>query len=204
MQKGNTLFLLRQITDPNNTGADPQYFGLASKFEVVDLIAKLDYAATDTVHVMLTGDYARNLAYSAKAINALPLANNNDDCSVTIPTDAMGIPTETCSQAGGHSVFKSGNQAWLVRLGVGTPAIVNRWDWNIAGTYAYIEPDAVLDAFNDSDFHLGGTNAKGWTIAGNLAVAHNTWLTAKGLCTDAVSGPAYAIDLFQLDFNLRF
>jgi len=204
MQKGNTLFLLRDITDPNNTGADPQYFGLAPKFEVVDLIGKLDFAATDKIHVFLTGDYARNVAFSPSQIEALPIVNNNETCSAAIPVDAMGIPTESCSQAGGHAVFKSGNQAWLVRFGVGTPVVAKRWDWNAAFTYESIQPDAVLDAFNDSDFHLGGTNAKGWTVAGNLGVAHNTWLTAKWISTDAVVGPAFAVDLFQLDLNTKF
>ena len=204
MQKGNTLFLLRDITDPNNTLADPQYFGLAPKFEVVDLITKLDFAATDRVHVSLTGDYARNVAFSPSQIEKLPVVNNNDTCSVTVPVDAMGIPTESCSQAGGQAVYKSGNEAWLVRFAVGTPDIAKRGDWNLAFTYEYIQPDAVLDAFNDSDFHLGGTNAKGWVVGGNLAVARNTWLTAKWYSTDAVSGPAFSEDTLQVDLNTKF
>ena len=32
---------------------------------------------------------------------------------------------------------------------------------------AYAAADAVLDAFTDSDFHLGGTDAKGYYLGGN-------------------------------------
>ena len=40
------------------------------------------------------------------------------------------------------------------------PEITKRWDWNVSLAYKYVESDAVLDALNDPDFHLGGTNAR--------------------------------------------
>lgn len=199
MQKGNTLFALRDLTFPNsNDPSQPQYYGVASKFEVLDLIANVDFAATDKFHLILTGDYARNLAYSAKAIQALPIVNNNETCSISVPAG------KTCASAGGTQVFKSGNDAWSLALQLGAPTIENRWDWNTGFTYKYLAPDSVVDAFTDSDFHLGGTNAKGWILAGNLGLAHNTWLTAKWLSADAVSGPTFAVDVLQVDLNTKF
>jgi hypothetical protein len=199
MQKGNTLFSLRQFYYPNSTDVTAtQLYGLASKFEVLDLIAKADYAATDTLHISLTGDVARNLGYSRRAITALPIVNNNETCSVAV---ASG---KTCTTAGGTSIFKSGKDAWFLRLDVGAPKVTERWDWNISASYEYIQPDALLDAFTDSDFHLGGTNAKGWTIGGNLGLAHNTWLSAKWLSADAVTGPVFSVDVLQVDLNVRF
>jgi hypothetical protein len=198
MQKGNTLFLMRQIVDVANNGTDPQYFGLASKFEVLDLIASADYAVSDKLHVTLTGDFARNLAYSKTAITALPIVNNNETCSVTVPSG------KTCAQASGVSIFKSGNNAWLGKLTVGNPHLNAFGDWNASFAYAYIGPDAVLDAFTDSDFHLGGTNAKGWSVAANLGLTNGTWLTTKWISTNAVSGPRFNIDLLQVDLTTKF
>jgi hypothetical protein len=206
MQKGNTLFSLRQFYYPTSTDVTAtQLYGLASKFEVLDLIAKADYAATDTLHISLTGDVARNLAYSQSAITALPIVNNNETCSGTVPTGKSCSDTDSSTgKPYGTAIFKSGKDAWFLRLDVGAPKVTERWDWNIAASYEYIQPDALLDAFTDSDFHLGGTNAKGWTIAGNLGLAHNTWLSAKWLSADAVTGPVFSVDVLQVDLNVRF
>jgi hypothetical protein len=206
MQKGNTLFSLRQFYYPTSTDVTAtQLYGLASKFEVLDLIAKADYAATDTLHISLTGDVARNLAYSQSAITALPIVNNNETCSGTVPTGKSCSDTDSSTgKPYGTAIFKSGKDAWFLRLDVGAPKVTERWDWNVSASYEYIQPDALLDAFTDSDFHLGGTNAKGWTIGGNLGLAHNTWLSAKWLSADAVTGPVFSVDVLQVDLNVRF
>ncbi|HEY4079016.1 MAG TPA: putative porin [Rhizomicrobium sp.] len=199
MQKGNTLFALRNLTfpDPSDVTA-PQYFGLASKYEVLDLVAKGDMRLTGDIHLSLTGDYAKNLGYNAGAIQALPIINNNETCSVQVPANS------TCGGAGGTNLYKSGDTAWLTRIQIGHPIIAHRWDWSAFVQYEYIEPDSVLDAFNDQDFHLGGTNAKGFVIGGSLGVAHNTALNVKWFSTDAISGPPFSEDTLQVDLSTRF
>jgi hypothetical protein len=205
VQKGNTLFGLRNFNYPDSTNpTSVQIYGLASKFQVLDLIAKADLAASDNFHITLTGDVARNLGYSAKSITGLPIVNNNETCSGTVPAGKSCTDKDANGHPYGTPLFKSGKDAWYLRLDVGAPRVENRWEWNIAGTYEYIQPDALVDAFTDSDFHLGGTNAKGWTLAGNLGLAHNTWLTAKWLSADAVSGPHFSVDVLQVDLNVRF
>lgn len=187
MQKGNTLFALRNLvsTDPSTNAAEPQYFGLASKFRVLDSLVRLDWAQSDKLHVVFTGDFVRNLAYDANAI----LARN---------------PVTDVATVNGKTVLQSGNTAWLARLQVGAPKVVDRFDWSLAMAYARIDPDAVVDAFDDKDFRLGGTNSKGWILQSDLGVARNTWLTAKLLTADAVYGSPYSVDVLQLDLNARF
>lgn len=200
MQKGNTLFALRQLTFPVSTDtSQPQYYGIASKFQVLDLIAKADLTVKGDFHLVLTGDYARNLGYSKNAVTALPIANNNETCSVII-TDV----TKNCTQSGGTNIFKSGNNAWSVQLTAGHPTVDKAWDWNASFSYLRLDPDATLDAFTNSDFHLGGTNAKGWVIGGNLGLAKNVVLSARWLSADAVYGPPMAVDIFQLDLTTTF
>jgi hypothetical protein len=198
MQKGNTLFALRNLTttDPTNT-AVPQYFGLASSYRDLDLLGRLDYAVSDGLHVVLTGDYTRNLAYDPAAILARDPVTNVA-CSVAVGAG------QTCAGQGGKTTLQSGDTAWLARVSVGAPKIINRWDWNLALAYAYIDPDAVVDAFDDKDFRLGGTNSKGWILEGDLGVARNTWLTLKYLSADVVYGAPYSVDVLQFDINTRF
>jgi len=199
MQKGNTLFALRNLDFPDPTDITaPQYFGLASKFQVLDLVAKADMQMHDDIHLSFIGDFAANLAYAPGAIANLPIINNNETCSISVPAG------QTCDSAGGKGIFRDGNQAWLARINLGHPVIEHRWDWNTFIYYEYIQPDAVLDAFNDQDFHLGGTNAKGWVIGGSVGLFHNTALNLKWFSTDEVSGPPFAEDTLQVDLTTRF
>lgn len=199
LQKGNTLFALRNLAFPDPTDvSQPQYFGLASPFHVLDLISRARMQLHGDIYVSLLGDFADNLAYSPASIQGLPIINNNETCSVSVPAG------QTCAGAGGKNLFEDGNQAWLVRLDLGHPEIKKRWEWSAFFYYEHLDPDSVLDAFNDQDFHLGGTNAKGWVIGANLGVAKNTWLAVKWFSTDEVSGPKFAEDTLQLDLNTRF
>lgn len=197
LQKGNTVFALRNFNfpDPGNV-SQPQYYGLASKFQILDLVAKADYRLNDRVHVTLTADYARNLGYDRAGIQALPIANNNETCSVAVPAGGA-CPV-------GANVFKSGDTAWHAQLAVGAPTISERGDWNLMFGYRRIEPDALLDAFTDSDFHLGGTNAKGFVVGANFGIARNTTLGARWLSADEVVGPTFAADVFQLDLSAKY
>jgi hypothetical protein len=198
MQKGNTLFALRNLVADNpSSTAIPQFFGLASDYRDLDVLTRLDYAVNDKLHVALTGDYTQNLAYDAAAILARDPVTNTG-CSLAVPSG------QTCQGAGGKTTLQSGDVAWLARLSVGAPRIVDRWDWNLALAYAYIAPDAVVDAFDDNDFRGGGTNSRGWILEGDLGVARNTWIALKYLSADVIYGAPYSEDKLQFDINARF
>jgi hypothetical protein len=62
----------------------------------------------------------------------------------------------------------------------------------------------VLDAFTDSDFHLGGTNAKGWILGGKYGLLENTYISARYLSADEIEGPPLGIDVLQLDLVSEF
>jgi hypothetical protein len=94
--------------------------------------------------------------------------------------------------------------AWQVRADVGWPKLDRAGNWNVFAAYKYVGADAVLDAYSDSDFHLGGTNAQGWFIGGNYGLMKNVWLTARWLSADVITGYKYGVDVLQLDINTRF
>jgi hypothetical protein len=170
------------MSDP--TGPQYQYFGLASPFHVVDVSAQMDYRLHGPMHVVLDADVAENIAWNYNRVNAL------------VPVNNYG--------AGINSPYQGGNKAYFGQLTFGFPTIAERWDWNVYSGYRYIQTDAVVDAFNDPDFHLGGTNAKGYSIGANMGFTHNAWVNLRYFSAQEVTGAPLAIDVIQIDLNARF
>jgi hypothetical protein len=153
----------------------PPLFGLASKFREVNLTAELDLANFDPTRIILSGDFVKNIGFDQQEI-----------------LQATGLDLEPRTK---------GYQA---KLSIGRPRITKAGEWQTWIGYKYVERDAVLDAFNDADFHLGGTDAKGWFIGGTLGIANNTSLRLRYLSANAIDLPPLAIDVFQMDLTAKF
>jgi hypothetical protein len=69
-----------------------------------------------------------------------------------------------------------------------------------------VESDAVIDGFTDSDFGgiTAGTNLKGYTMSGNLALSPNVWFGIRWMSADEIAGPPLKNDVLQIDVNGRF
>ncbi|MGJ7609608.1 MULTISPECIES: putative porin [unclassified Variovorax] len=194
MQKGNTLMLLRDISlDPLNPAGtpQPQYVGLASKFRLIDLNLRWDTAVAGN-NLRLDANFVKNTAYDAKDIW-------NRAGSRGAIVNNFGATGGT-----GQADFKSGGNAYQVQATYGKPAPTARGDWNVLAGYKRIEPDAMPDGYNDSTFHGGGTNARGYFLGGSYAIDKNMWFTGRWIATKQVYGPPLAIDTLQLEFNARF
>jgi hypothetical protein len=152
-------------------------YALASEYQIANLTLVADFADYFPVHIIGTFDWARNLGFDEAKVRANAPAYNDYDL---------------------------GANAYLAKLTVGYSKVVEPSDWQAFIGYRYVETDAVLDAFTDSDFHLGGTNAKGFMIGGQYAIYKNTWLQARWMSADEVTGLPLAIDVFQLDLNAKF
>jgi hypothetical protein len=188
-QKGNTYRTLRNIfVDASNIdGTRYQYFGLASQFRPVVVSGQLDLGEFHPVHVVLDGEYVNNTAFDRASIAAV--AQNNIGPSV-----AGGPP----------GVYDGGNQGWMGRVTVGHKEVKRLWDWNVHAGYKYLESDATVDAFVDSDFGLGGTNLKGYFIGGNLGISDNVWASLRWMSANNIAGSPYSVDVVQFDLNARF
>ena len=190
-QKGNTYFPVRNITPTIDNGFGTtkqfQYFGLATPFRVVDVTGSLDFAHFDPVHLTLFGQWIENVAFDYDDINAIAVNNRG-------PNLPNGRPGR----------FDGGNAGWIAGLKVGHPALQHRWDWAVGANYRYIESDATPDAFNDSDFGLGGTNLKGYSVFGALALSPRTGLALRWMSANEIGGPPYRNDIVQFDFNAKF
>ena len=190
-QRGNTYMMLRDIvpTSANAYGTinQFQYFGFATPFRELALTGQVDYAGFDPCHLALTGEVVKNLAYDGAAINGIAVNNRGPDL-------LSGVP----------GAFAGGNTGWLINLNLGNVTLQKRWDWNVNVGYRYVESDAVIDGFCDSDFGGGGTNLKGFTLGGGLGLSSRVWLAARWMSADSIAGPTFKTDIFQFDINAKF
>ncbi|MDD5350632.1 MAG: putative porin [Chthoniobacteraceae bacterium] len=186
-QRGNTYMELRDnayYTDPNSPyyGENYQYYGLATPYRELAFTGKLDYAHFDPFHIILDGEYVKNVAFDEARINAAVPQNNLD----------------------GSGRFDGGDTGWMVRLSLGDAVIEKRWDWQVCAAYKYIESDAVVDSFNDPDFGLGGTNLKGFIFGATVGLSKSVNIGFRWFSADNVSAAPYSADVFQLDLNAKF
>jgi hypothetical protein len=190
-QNGNTYMALRNIiattANQNGTVNQYQYFGLASNFNVLAITGRADYNAYDPAHLWVIGEYVNNTAFNVKDVAAKAVNNRG--------------PVTGSNSTGAYA---GGNTGYYITGAVGQQEMKQRWDWNVSLGYKYLQSDAVVDGLTDSDFGLGGTNLKGYILAGNLAVNPRVWLRLRYLSADAIAGPTYRADVFQFDLNGKF
>ncbi len=183
IQYGNTVFPVRSIVASSGaTTAQPQFYGLASRFNLINLHAEAVYRGFGAVALRPEIDVVQNIGFNRTRIAQRGPVNN----------------------LGANNAFVGSGTGYMMRLTAGQLTLTQAWDWNTAIAYKYVGSDAVIDALTDGRFHLGGTNAKGYVLTGNLALGPNIWLTGSWSSTDAVSGPPHSIDTLVFDLSARF
>lgn len=180
-QRGNNTFDIDELNG-GVSAAGARTIALASKFEQINIIGQIDFLNFDPVHVTLTGDYVKNIGFDKN---------------------------EILRRTG--RLYEEETDAYQVKLDVGTNAFtgarheeIKKDDWQISLAYKRLEADSVLDGFTDSNFRLGGTDAKGWALVGNYAFDKNAWVGARYLSADTVSGKDFSVDVFLIDLNAKF
>ncbi len=156
--------------------AAPRY-ALASDFRIGNLTLVADFADFYPIHVIGSFDWAHNFGFDRDEV----IARNQQNAQLD-----------------------PGADGYQAKLTIGYPKVSERHEWQAFVGYRYLESDAVLDAFTDSDFHLGGTNHKGFMIGGAYGLYKNTSLSARWMSSDEISGLPLSIDVFQLDLNAKF
>jgi hypothetical protein len=158
----------------NDLDPDTNLFALAGEYEISDIVAQLDLGAFGKNRLMFTAEYLENRGW--------------DPADVLARTGRAVAP-----RVKGHQV----------ELSVGRE-VRQAADWRVFAAYRYLERDAVLDVFTDSDFGLGGTDAEGFFVGFDIGLTRNTWVTTKWLSSNEIDGPPLSIDVLQLDLNTRF
>ena len=189
-QKGNTYRTLRNVVPPPGSSEllmDYQYFGLATPFQNLAFTGKLSYDGWDPITVSLIGEFVSNLAFNSSAINEVAVNNLSVDDNLESDGTYEGDPN-----------------AWLVDIEAGHAELDKLGAWQLSFGYRYVGSDAVVDGFNDSDFGLGGTNMKGFTLAGRVALSPRVYLGLRWYGSESIAGPQYDMNIFQVDLGAKF
>jgi hypothetical protein len=163
-----------------------QYYGLASEFRNITLNGKLEYDRFDPVTVSLQGEFTKNIAFDSSDINAKAVNNR------------------AASNGASIGAYDGGDTAWNLQFVVGKPAFAEFGDWQAGFGYRYVETDATVDGFTDSDFGGGGTNVQGFTLGAAMAVSPDVRVGLRWMSSDEVTGPPLSTDIIQFDINATF
>ena len=184
-QRGNTLF--RTNSQAQFDSGDGDYFtqtnwGLASKFRPLAITAAAEFSHFSAGRLMLSADYVKNLAFDRNEIAART----------------------------GWNLSDGEDHGYQVKLAFGAPEVRQAGEWQASLAYRYLGSDAVLDAFTDSDFGLGGTNTKGYVLGFTYGLDRNATIGVKWLSSDSIDSPTFfendrfSVDTLQVDLNVRF
>ena len=193
-QRGNTLI---NLNDPTNSGAP--VWGLASKFRPINLTGQVLFSQFDPTQVGVLIDYVKNSAFDLADIRR---------------------------RAGTDAVNDLANRTTglQLRLTVGTHRVAARGDWMAFAALRKFERDAWVDGLTNNDWHLGGTNYKGYGVGGAYAFDRNStiglrWYSTRNLndgrrflsipgdptsLTGNLSSAPLKIDVIQVEVNSRF
>jgi hypothetical protein len=194
MQKGNTLFDVYPDTLATAPADDVDMFGLASDFKILNLTASLELLELEPTRLWFVADYVQNLGWDRGEV----LDRIGGDPSLA-----------TNPLSGGHDT------GYMFKMEAGTKNLLKPGDWRAFLGYRYLEPDAVLDAYTDSDFHFGGTNSKGWFLGGRYVFEDNVYIGMRYLSAEEVMTPndvlplgttsgSLGLDTLQIDIGGTF
>lgn len=158
-----------------NASGDPTLFGLASDYTIANLNAELRYTHFFPVQVWLTADLAKNIGYDGSDV-----------------AKRIGGPLDERTNA------------YTLQFDVGYAEIKQLGDWHLAAYYRYLQRDAVLDGYTDSNFHLGGTDAQGFVFVGEYGIANMTWLRLRYYSVDEIDLAPLGIDNLHLEISTKF
>lgn len=185
-QKGNSVFNIANPAPNDNDAATAALYALAFDYQIVDLLVEYDVAAFSPHHVVLSAEYLKNI----------------------------GADDEEAEALRGAELPETRHDGMLLKATFGWPLVAKPGDWQVSVGYRALRADAVIDAFADSDFHLGGTDGKGYVFEANYGLFHETWMTFRWMSSDSMdlltpsndpgTKPTLGVDILQLDINARF
>jgi putative porin len=159
------------VYDISNS-ADPtvNLFALAGKYRELNANLLVDVGGFGPNRVTLGADFVKNLAWSENDVFVLT--------SQLIRPRTIG---------------------WEAGIEIGRTTLTAAGQWRAWMSYRSVQRDAVVDAFDDSDFHLGGTDARGYIAGFDLGLSSKVGLRLKYMSANAIDGPPLGIDVLQLD-----
>ena len=160
----------------NDSDGTTNLFALAAEYRLIDFNAGFDWRISPDYRISFSGDYVKNIGYEEDEVNQRLGFDHR-------PAH-RGLPVRVGVRLQQHGARRPHGACLLA--------------------YRYLERDAVLDAFTDSDFRLGGTDVKGFVVGGEYSLTPRVLVRARYLSGNEIDGPPLGIDVFQLDLNSTF
>jgi Putative porin len=141
------------------------------------------------------------------------LANLNATYELGVGRYVLGVTADAVRNFGYNTADVSSNvgsyvaartKGYQAEVSFGDPTVLVAGAWRGVIGYRYLQRDAVIDAYTDSDFHFGGTDATGYYFLADYGLANRVWMRLRYLSSNAIDGPTLGIDTLQLDLNTRF
>lgn len=199
-------------------GAFYDYFNVTGRLNPPDSPGLYNFTAPQFLRYGNTVFDIANSADSTSNLFALAskfrIANVNATYSIGIDRYVLSVTADAVKNFGFNSNAVAANTGYFVRartkgyqgeIAFGHPAVLTPGAWRGVIGYRYLQGDAVMDGFTDSDFHyFGGTNARGYYLMGDVGLATRVWLRVRYLSANEIDGPHFGVDTLQLDVNTRF
>lgn len=159
----------------NSNTNDSNRFALATNYHLLDATVGIDLPVSSLYRLSIVGEYVKNVGYDKDLV----LMNTGLDLE---PNDV----------------------GYLAEISFGHALMARPGAWRVAFGYRYLQADSTLDAFADSDFHLGGTNAKGYILTADVSLSERVFARLRYLSANEILGATEGIDVLQLDLNAQF
>jgi polyhydroxyalkanoate synthesis regulator phasin len=159
----------------NDTDTSTNLFALAGKYRLLTGLVQLDLLTFGDKHVLVNGEYVKNIGWKTSDVYA---------------------------RTGSLVVARTAGYEFGVV--VGDPKVSAWGRWRAGVSYRSLQRDAVLDAFTDSDFHLGGTDARGYIVLVDLGLGRSAFARLRYLSANEIDGAPLGIDVVQLDLVGQF
>lgn len=204
VQKGNTLSFIRRIVfDPTLPATavqpQPQLLGLVQPYRILDAMLSVKVPMGENTDITFSGEYLRNLGFDRNNACRYGLAGQ------PVNNGGSGGNGNICDPvAANRTPYVGGNQGFDLQIGAGWAHPNRPGQWRAYVGYRYLETDAVLDAFTNDYWRLGGTNTKGYVIGATVGLYKNVTFGGRWLSANEISGEPLAIDVLQLDLNVEF
>lgn len=159
----------------NDLDPTSNLFALAAEYRLINVSTGFETTLASGMPLRFTADYVSNIGFDEQDV---------------LSRTGLSIRERT-----------EGYAAYLL-LGPEEPYA--RGDWSFQVGYRYLQRDAVVDAFADSNFGGGATDTQGYALRTRYAFADDVWLDVRWLSSSEIDGPPLTIDSFLIDLNSRF
>lgn len=97
------------------------------------------------------------------------------------------------------------NEGYLVGIRVGDEKVSDQGEFQISLSKRYIEKDATLDSYPDSDFYGGATDVKGYKLTFRYGIGYNSNININYFYSKPILTTNKKRErVLQVDLNLRF